>query len=269
MASPVRPNSSPPEYIILDNGPPTSSTRPSQVSEPPQPIPTNIITKSDQPANSDDKPSIHNPENNKLIHIALYPAAHFTQFSGAILFCSGSKTPAVYLLHDTTLNLYSLPTTRRVRDERPQDCALRAAATYIPLPKRNTCQLQVLPLATTSTALDRNEFSSRSPLGDHLRRHSQTRDAFALRTESVSGHATLTWWFAVTFSPRRDIMMDVPMSRADFQPDGLSRHRTEMHGYDEALERITSPVEREVLQQAVGLVKETYPPKEEEKDGPC
>ena len=113
MASPVRPNSSPPEYIILDNSPPTSSTRPSQVSEPPQPIPTNIITKSDQPANSDDKSSIHNPENNKLIHIALYPAAHFTKFSGAILFCPGSKTPAVYLLHDTTLNLYSLPTTRR------------------------------------------------------------------------------------------------------------------------------------------------------------
>jgi 8-oxo-dGTP pyrophosphatase MutT (NUDIX family) len=167
-----------------------------------------------------------------------YLSESFVESAGAVLFRLSTKQ--ICILHLIKKDEYVLAKGRRNCNETRQAAAVREVTEETGLP----CRILPLNMATRAPpAIERER------LGDVVRQEKNICEPFNLQIRRLKGgDVKLIWWYVAT----------VDEEKAADQSVGEDRYKIEFLDYEDALKKVTFQNDREMIERAINLVKQTY-----------
>ena len=169
-----------------------------------------------------------------------HTSSEFVESAGAILF--RLSTQEICLLHLLPRNEYLLAKGRRNMGETRRQAALREVR------EETGYHCRILPVAMSCRAPPAVELE---PSPDVARVYENSTEPFSLQIRQIGaeGNVKLIWWFVAAVEEA---------DKPDDERPGEERFEVGFYGYQEAVARLTFQGDKDLVEQAIGMVNTTY-----------
>lgn len=177
-----------------------------------------------------------------------YSSDELVESAGAILFHQSTKR--VCLLHFIPRGEYFFAKGRRNCGESRLAAALREVREETGYP----CRALPVTMSTRAPPPPQDETTEQHSPPDLPRTYPHLTEPFTLQIRQLGGERNikLIWWYIVVVNE------DEPFPTEDRPGEEKENFQVALFSYEEALQKLTFQLDREILQKAIDLVEATY-----------